>query len=148
MNVGKQSIIRFGSGMAPPSLGGGGGSNGLIPSEALIARRTEISATHTVDSQPDPDVIIGVDTSLAAVVVNLPPAALQTSGRLLVIHDIGNAGTNKIGLSPDGTDTINGAVNGTDGSGSVVYALEITIDYGSATLVCDGVSGWFVIAAI
>jgi len=133
MNVGKQSTIR----------GGGGGSNGLIPSEALIARRTEISTTHTVDSQSDPDVIIGVDTSSGAVVVNLPSAALQTSGRLLVIHDLGDAATNKVGISPDGSDTINGAVD----SLPTAYAMEITVDYGAVTLVCDGATAWYAVSS-
>lgn len=120
-----------------------GGSKGLVSSEALVHRRQEVSGTYTVDSSAafGPDVVLGADTSAAAVTINLPSAAAQPSGRMLTIHDLGDAATNKVGISPDGSDTINGAVD----SLPTAYAMEITVDYGAVTLVCDGATAWYTV---
>jgi len=77
-------------------------------------------------------VFIDTDTSSGRT-INLPPASSVTGGRYFVIKDkTGDANTNNITISPNGSDTIDGAASST----------TISSSYGSLIIVSDGVSAW------
>lgn len=81
------------------------------------------------------DIYIGCDSSGGAVTVNLPTASSSGAGKKLIIKDEGgNATTNNISIVGNGSDVI-------DGSGT----QSLVVNYESVTLVCDGVSKWFII---
>lgn len=81
------------------------------------------------------DYYIGVDSTLAAKTVNLPAATTVGAGKQYVVKDeSGTATTNNISIVASGSDLI-------DGSAS----QSLTVNYESVTLVCDGVSKWFII---
>jgi len=95
---------------------------------------TLISNTDSPYSVLVSDNSIGVDTSTAAVTVNLP--AISTSGKkMYAITDItGNAGTNNITVNRGGSDLING-----------VTSQTISAAYNTLTLLNDNSSNWFFI---
>lgn len=79
------------------------------------------------------DMYIGCNTA-AAVAVNLPAAATAGAGKMYIIKDeTGQALTNNITITPNGSEKI-------DTAGNYVIANN----FQSITLVCDG-SNWFII---
>lgn len=81
------------------------------------------------------DVVIVCDTSSAAVTVNLVSAASTgKQGRTVNIKDNGNASTNSITITPDGSDTIDGETSAT-----------IINNYDCITLVSDGSNSWYIV---
>lgn len=92
-------------------------------------------AANTTILPADTYVYYEVDSSGAAVTINLPSAALVTAGRFYIFKDInGSAQGNNIGIAPNGSDTI-------DNSNTTVL---FKINYLSALLVSDGSSKWFI----
>lgn len=76
---------------------------------------------------------IGVDTSSAAITVNLPAVGAAGQGFVMVIKDeTGNAATNAIVIDGNLSETIDGAPTQT-----------INTNYGSVSLMCSG-SAWFI----
>ena len=78
----------------------------------------------------------------AGIAVNLPAGSPTDSGRMLFIKDMdGSTGGNTIVITPNGTETIDGAANYT-----------INRPYGGVWLVCGAISGpayeWRVVSAI
>jgi len=77
-------------------------------------------------------VFIDTDTGSTRT-INLPPASSVTGGRYFVIKDkTGDAASNNITVSPNGSDTIDGAASST----------TVNSAYGSLIIVSDGVSAW------
>jgi len=63
------------------------------------------------------------------------PAKAGAANQVYIIKDaLGTAGTNRVRMVPSVGDTIDGAAN-----------YEIQSNYGSVTLICDGINGWMVI---
>ena len=104
----------------------------IRPVAAHVRRRA-------VSSSPDnasvEDHYLGVDSSGAAITVNLPAASDAVSGKVLIVKDeAGNAGSNNITISPDGSEQIDGSASYT-----------ISTNYGVVHLISTG-SGWAVAA--
>lgn len=76
---------------------------------------------------------VKVDSTSAAVNIDLPSAASTPAGRYYVFKDVGGVAlTNNITVTPDGTDTID----------AVATTRLININYGSFFLVSNGIDGW------
>ena len=78
------------------------------------------------------DEILLVDSSSAAITVNLPAAADNDKRRLTIKDAGGQAGTNNITVDPNGAETIDG---------ETTYLLDT--NYESIDVVCDG-TGWYI----
>lgn len=79
----------------------------------------------------DTFVVVSVNTT-NAVEVTLPPIGEVSKGRFYLIKDAtGNALSKNITITPDGTDTIEGASN-----------LIVNFNYGSFYIASDGISNW------
>jgi hypothetical protein len=78
---------------------------------------------------------VGISTTGSVVTASLNSATNYPAGQTLVFKDIGgNAGTNNIRIKPSGSQTIDGATS-----------LVISSTSGSATLVSNGVDGFYIV---
>ncbi len=118
-----------------PSLGTGALRwLGLYSAGPLSGKfRTDSSASVTAAAS---DYIVACSNTSARTVA-LPAATAFIAGQMLVIFDSSGtaAGGESITINRAGSDTINGTTS-----------FVINADYGTATLVSDGTSAWFVIA--
>jgi len=97
---------------------------------------TITTTPYTVDSDIYPDVLLFVDTS-SAKTINLPAHSSATAGRKIIIKDIyGLASTNNITLSRNG---------GTGNIEGLAANYILNTDYGSWTIVSNGVDSWWFI---
>jgi hypothetical protein len=130
-------------------ISGSGATNGYVlmynsgtntvgwsnPSVGLSFNRAAISNINSPYTVPAGTDIIGVDVTAGPVTVTLPAANSVPSGKILIVkNELGNAGTNAITISRNGTDLINSA------STSVTIAAGTAT--GSYTFYSDGVSRW------
>ncbi len=94
----------------------------LTAAGGLKVARTATATDYTVLTT---DVLVGVTSTAAARVIDLPPAATATAGRLYIIKDESlAAGTNSITINPDGAELIEGVatyVINTNGGSVAVY---------------------------
>ena len=91
-----------------------------------------------LDSTDSPYTVLVNDFSFmcdttSAVVELLLPAASTVTGRILVAKRL-SAGANVVTLTPDGSDTIDGAAD-----------LDLTTQWQAVTIQSDGVSNWYVV---
>ena len=78
---------------------------------------------------------VGISTTGSVVTASLNSATNYPAGQTLIFKDIGgNAGTNNIRIQPSGSQTIDGATG-----------LVISSTSGSATLVSNGVDGFYIV---
>jgi len=78
---------------------------------------------------------VGVSTTGSVVTASLNSATNYPAGQTLIFKDVGgNAGTNNIRIQPSGSQTIDGATS-----------LIISSTSGSATLVSNGVDGFYIV---
>lgn len=107
------------------------GSSVNAPGSGEISADTPASYPYTVVTG-DAQKVLLIDTS-AARTINLPAA---TNAMFFMIKDkAGTAQTNNITVTPDGTDTIDGANSN----------FTLNSNYGSWGFVSDGVSAWYVV---
>lgn len=100
----------------------------LFLNGGLKVEHASKSAAYTTK---ETDVIIGVDTTSAAVTVTLATETV-TKGRVVIVADEGgNAGTNAITIATEGSETIDGSAT-----------ASISTNYGAVRLYSDG-SNWF-----
>ena len=98
---------------------------------AAVVRITK-SANYLAASTDD---YIGCNTTGGAFTISLPSAATVANGKKLIIKDEGgNATTNHLSITPNGTNTI-------DGSNSTTL---LSVNFESLTLVCNGADSWFI----
>jgi hypothetical protein len=95
------------------------------------ARVASITSADSPYSPPSDVDIIFVDTTTAAVVINLPVAAEAKGRRLTAVKT--SAGTNTVTLEGAGAETVQGAAN---------YAFEDQYDH--AEVVCNG-TAWYIL---
>lgn len=80
--------------------------------------------------------IVGVNTVGGVATALLPASDELEAGTVITIKDEGgNGATNNITITPDGTDTIDGAAAST----------TITTDYGVVKLYTNGAGAWYLI---
>ncbi len=112
----------------------GDGSNLTGISGGSSTSFTIFSSSFTISSSYD---VLGVNTSGSVVTGSLLAANSYTAGQRLVFKDIaGSASVNNIVVEVSGTQQLDGV------SGA---SLKITTDNGSATIVSDGVSNFYII---
>ncbi len=119
-----------GSGVAIQLTSGGT----LIPSPGSITTYERASVASDLVINPSATtVLFTVDTSVSRN-ITLPLAAAVSDGRIYIIKDIsGTANANNITLTAAGSDNIDGQAS-----------IALDSNYGSWTVVGDGVDAWFV----
>tara|TARA_R110002020_G_scaffold50716_6_gene143185 strand:- start:43033 stop:44070 length:1038 start_codon:yes stop_codon:yes gene_type:complete len=105
--------------------------------EGILVRYLSVNSDYTIDTHGSGlnDYIVGVDTTNGKVDITLPSS--PTKGRYLIIKDsVGNSKSSKIVIIPDAAagHTIDG-----------INQVDLASDYGSVTIVFDGVGRWMVI---
>lgn len=109
-----------------------GGSLATSPGSASTFETTAVSSNVTIGNS-DTFVYLIVDTTSART-ITLPLASGVSAGRIYIIKDSdGNAEANNIVVDTQGSDTVDGASSQT-----------LTSNYGSWTIVGDGVSSWYI----
>jgi len=76
------------------------------------------------------ETMIFVDSAVEAITLTLPPASLN-EGRMLIIKDLGNAGTNTITIMPTSPNTIDGNTY-----------VNLSTNYAAITLISSG-QNWY-----
>jgi len=112
------------------------GKGPMAINAALLRKVKAVDHTDTPYSVTIQDYQINVDTSTAAVTIDLStaiiPSDVTKSLEIVIVDEGGNAGTNNITLTTEGAETINGFAS-----------IEITANYGSATLrIRGGQTNW------
>ena len=109
--------------------------------EAIVANNiwnvTNVSSAHTVATD---DFVLLVDTSSAAITIDLPAAVAGNVGRVLLIKDkTGNAATTgrNITIAPDGSDTIDD-----------MSSVSMRVDFGAVALISGGDTEWHTIMLV
>ncbi len=92
---------------------------------------TEVSGDITLTT--DHHVIRCVQT--APISVHLPSKTVAANHVFIIKDALGIAGTSMIKVKQNGLDTIDGSTS----------RYDIDVNYGSLTIMCDGVSGWMII---
>lgn len=109
-----------------------GGSIASSPGSASIFETTAVAANVTIGNA-DTFVYLIIDTT-AARTITLPLASGVSAGRLYILKDSdGDSETYNITINTQGSDTIDGASSQT-----------LSSNYGSWTVVGDGVSSWYI----
>ena len=80
--------------------------------------------------------VVGVNSSGSVITASLPLASSTEQGKRFTIKDItGSAGTNNIAVEPTGSDAVDGSTSG----------VAIAVDYGSVTVMSDGVGAYYIV---
>lgn len=111
-----------------------GGSVIAAPGAAISFTVTATSGDLSIGPS-DGFVVVSVNTSTTANEITLPNASAVSTGRIYIVKDSsGDANVNAITITPNGTDTIDGAAS-------------VTVDssYGSLMLIGDGSSNWQIV---
>lgn len=113
--------------------------------DTVVADTVVLSPLVTVDADATPYTVLATDeiilvdcetgTTPADITLNLQAAATAGKGRKITVKKIddGTGGFAAI-ITADGTETIDGSVT-----------RQVTYQYDSVTLVCDGVGAWYVV---
>jgi hypothetical protein len=115
------------SALAALAAGGGGGGDGYSNIWTTQATTGNLTILYT-------DTFSRITATLSApITITLPAASLVTVGRYYIIQDVsGNSQTHNITLTPNGSNTINGA------TGNKILASNS----GTWAVVCNGTTSW------
>lgn len=108
-----------------------------LPIKGSINQFRRFRATENYEASSS-DNYIGCDANSGSITITLPPASSVIDGKCVVIKDEGGSSSDplkRVFIVPAESNKIDGSF----------LTLDLTSDYESITLVCNGVDEWFII---